>query len=273
MKKFEGYYFKHQKNGKILAIIAGYSSKDSFIQIIAENISYFFSYPLAHMKKGKGLIIEHNCFSKRGIALNIEEQGLSIKGTIYYHNLTPLKYNIMGPFSLLPMECSHQILSMHHSLSGKLDFNGSTLDFRGGTGYIEGDCGFSFPKHYLWCHCNDFPQKCSITVSIADIPFAGFHFNGCIAVVWMNGREYRLATYLGVKILEWNESCLRIKQDYYYLEIYFKNTNGHELLAPVHGGMERKIKESVTCLASFRFYERGRILLRESYKLCSYEYV
>lgn len=67
---------------------------------------------------------------------------------------TPLRSDIMGPFRFLPgMECSHGVISMGHSLEGKLDLNGKRIDFSGGTGYVETDRGRSFPSAYLWTQC------------------------------------------------------------------------------------------------------------------------
>ena len=51
------------------------------------------------------------------------------------------------------MECSHGVISMTHALEGALSINGRTLDFTGGTGYIETDRGRSFPHAYLWAQC------------------------------------------------------------------------------------------------------------------------
>ena len=79
----------------------------------------------------------------------------------------------MGPFSHLSfMECNHAILSMKHSVSGILMFNGKILNFDQGIGYIEKDWGTSFPSSYLWCQANDFfTRTTSFFLSIATIPF------------------------------------------------------------------------------------------------------
>ena len=37
-------------------------------------------------------------------------------------------------------------------------------------------------------------------LSVADIPFAGTHFTGSVGSVFFRGKEYRLATYKGLKI-------------------------------------------------------------------------
>lgn len=37
-------------------------------------------------------------------------------------------------------------------------------------------------------------------LSVADIPLLGFHFNGIIGIVLLNGKEYRIAAYLGAHV-------------------------------------------------------------------------
>ena len=39
------------------------------------------------------------------------------------------------------MQCSHGVISMGHPLEGSVRLNGETIDFSGGTGYIETDRG------------------------------------------------------------------------------------------------------------------------------------
>ena len=45
----------------------------------------------------------------------------------------------MGPFKYFPMECRHRIISMRHTLEGRLKLNGKEIDFTNGLGYIEKD--------------------------------------------------------------------------------------------------------------------------------------
>ena len=77
----------------------------------------------------------------------------------------------MGPFKYFPMECRHGIISMRHTLEGRLKLNGKEIDFTNGLGYIEKDSGRSFPSSYVWVQANDFDEPCSIMASVADIPF------------------------------------------------------------------------------------------------------
>lgn len=47
-------------------------------------------------------------------------------------------------------------------------------------------------------------------LSVADIPVMGLRFTGIIGVVLWRGKEYRLATYLGAKVVEHRDRKVRI---------------------------------------------------------------
>lgn len=279
---FEGWYFKNQFQGKSIAFIPGinidkYGGRYAFIQVITENNSYNIKYDYEDfsIEEEKLIIkIRDNIFSKQGIILNIIGQGIEIKGSIRYEDLTPIKYDIMGPFSKIPfMECSHGIISMHHKIDGMIEINGEEFFIKNGIGYIEKDSGRSFPKSYLWVHSNDFKQKLSIMVSIADIPFMKFSFKGLIAIVHYKGREYRFATYNGAKIINYNENGLSIRKGKYRLVIMVNSKNANELLAPSNGEMVRTIYESISCNATFKFFIGNKKVFDLESLNTSFEYV
>lgn len=300
-KTFDGMYYKHQGKNRIISFIAGILMGDhAFVQVITNKDSYYFSYPMSayqhgeivsdlsifnrNKKQEKDIVrflgcgfphfrIGDNTFSKDGIKICIEEKGVSIHGEIKYTKLTPLRYDIMGPFKYLPMQCKHKISSLYHELDGSLNVGKETIDFKGGTGYIEGDFGTSFPGNYLWIQCNDFPEKACIVASVADIPFIRLHFRGCICIVYIHGTEYRLATYLGVKILLYNENHIVLKQGNLRLEIEIDIGTGHKLIAPERGRMVREIRERVMCGARFKFMKDGKVLFEQRSEKASFEYV
>lgn len=247
---FDGTYYKHQKDDHTLCLIVGRSSTEKFIMVITEDFSVKVPYT-------KG-----NVFSKHWITLNIHTPQLSLYGTIHYRNLSPIKYDIMGPFAFFPMECRHGIISMNHRLKGKVWLNGEDIDFTGGQGYIEKDSGRSFPSSYVWIQANDFPKPCSIMAAVATIPFCGLHFQGCICVIQYQGKEYRLATYLGVRVLICTRKKIVLKQGKYRLEIRIAPCAGKPLHAPWEGEMVRTIREAASCPAEFRFFERNRQIFR-----------
>lgn len=257
---FEGTYYKHQKKGRTLCVIVGRCDNEKFIQVITDDFS------------AKVPFTRGNYFSKKGITLNIHAKEFTLHGTIKYYDLSPIKYDIMGPFRFFPMECRHEINSMSHRLEGTVWFNEEEIDFTGGKGYMEGDSGSSFPSSYVWVHANDFKEPCSIVASVAKIPFCGLHFRGCICVIHYRGREYRLATYLGVRVLTCTENRIVLRQGRYRLEIEVCSLNGQALRAPQNGKMVRTIREEASCPAQFHFYEKGIPLFHLYSRHASFEY-
>lgn len=267
---FEGWYFKHQSDTDEIAFIPGVNftekgEKKAFIQVITRDASFQADYPYSAFKVStrKPIIqIGENIFSYKGIKTDIQAKDFTCRGTIKYAPLTPLQSDIMGPFHFVPrMECNHGVISMKHGLSGTLTLNGRQMDFSNGDGYIEKDWGSSFPQNYMWLQCNRFTNpSCSIMVSIAKIPFAGFHFQGCICAVNFAGKEYRLATYQGVKIVRYSENELLLRQGGYCLRAEMFPDSPQQLFAPRLGVMTRRIRENMSCHARFRFY-RGDVLL------------
>ncbi len=260
MKKFfDGDYYKHTNGSDVLCFVVGRTNDEEFIQVITRDKSYNIPY------------IKGNSFSYEGIKLDIHTDELDLTGEIKYSPLSPIKYDIMGPFKFFPMECRHRVISMYHALSGNVTLNGTKMNFDDGIGYIEGDSGTSFPSYYTWLHANDFKEKCSVMVSVANIPFAGLHFKGCICVVQYGGKEYRLATYLGVKVVCCNEKEIILKQGKYRLNIKLGEICGHPLAAPDLGEMSRTIIETPACPAEYSFYIKDKQIFKMDSNMTSFE--
>ena len=253
---FQGRYYKHQKDNYTIAIIIGTSTSGDFLQVITnEEVLQYDNKDGCHI-------------SKKGLHIDYPE----VKGNIYYGKFLKLRTPIMGPFHYLPMQCSHEVISMKHTLMGSLLVKDRLYDFNGGTGYIEGDYGRSFPEEYLWLTCNDFKEDLSIMLSIAHIPFLGMHFTGCICAITYKGKEYRLATYKGVKVLVLSEKRIVLKQGNYQLTIRLVPAHALPLRSPKKGHMIGTIKESNSTQASFRFSRRGSPIFQTGSKNCSYEF-
>ena len=270
---FIGWYYKHQADGRTLVIIPGRSRVGAFIQVITDAASFNVSYSLSEFNDDGILRIGDCSFSSSGIKLCINRDDISVYGDLKYSNLIPIKGDIMGPFRFLPMECRHGVISMKHHVSGEVILNGEKLRFNDGTGYIETDSGHSFPEGYTWIQSNDFKENCSIMASIAKIPFAGFNFWGCICVVWLDGKEYRLASYRGVRIVRCEHNVIKLKQGNYHLSVIIDQREAHSLAAPKSGVMSRVIKESASCPAKFLFTKGGRTIFSGESICASYEYV
>lgn len=142
--------------------------------------------------------------------------------------------------------------------------------FANAIGYIEGDRGYSFPSKYTWTQCSF--SNGALMLSIAEIPFGGFHFTGVIGIVYLRGKEYRLATYLGAKAVKIAISEILVRQGRFTLTIRPQNHSGQPLRAPVGGAMVRTIHEHPSCMVSFCFEENGIPLLELDASNAAFEY-
>ncbi len=168
------------------------------------------------------------------------------------------------------MECRHSIWSMKHSVWGNVKINGTTYSFDGAEGYWEGDRGRSFPKEYIWTQCS-FPGG-ALMLSVADIPIAGLHFKGIIGIVYFHDKEYRMATYLGAKVVRIRNGLVKVVQGSLELEAELLERNGKTLKAPTMGNMVRTIHESAACRARYRVRKGNRTLLAFETDRASFEY-
>ena len=275
---FEGWYFKCRNASDTIALIPGVhmgkdGRKSAFVQAISREGSYWFPYPYEDFSADPHALqirVGENEFSSRIMKLRLLGQGISIIGEVEFGGFCPIAYDIMGPFSLVPfLECHHGVVSMRHSLRGSILWNSGVNQFDGGCGYIEKDWGNSFPSSYLWTQCS---EQADIMVSIADIPFCGTHFIGCICCILHGGREYRLATYLGGKAVRWCRDGFELKQGRYTLTGSFDPGQGFRLAAPQKGEMARSIHENASCYGRYRFFDGDRLVFDMASDRASFEY-
>ena len=273
---FYGWYLKCQTKTQTLAVIPALHRSGrkctSSIQIITEDGAWTVPFRREAFRKGKGNIyIGRNRFGKNGIRLSIHTPQVSAEGTLFFGHLSTLKYDIMGPFAMVPfLECRHSVISMRHSVRGTVCINGKSYSFQDALGYWEGDRGRSFPREYVWTQCS-FPGG-SLMLSVADIPLAGFRFNGVICVVYWRGREYRLATYLGARAVRIQDGAVRIVQGDLELEARLLERDDRPLKAPAMGDMVRTIHESAACRAFYRFRKGRHTLFAFETDRASFEY-
>lgn len=225
----------------------------------------------AYERTNRNIYIGENRFSEKGIHLAIHTPNVTVRGKLDFGPLFPLKYDIMGPFSLVPfMECRHSVWSMRHLVSGNALINGQKYFFRNAWGYWEGDYGRSFPKDYIWTQC--FFSDGALMLSVADIPMAGIRFTGIIGVVLWRGKEYRIATYLGARVVKMQNKMIQIKQGSLELDIRLLEASGCPLKAPLKGDMVRTIHESVSCRAFYRFRKGEHTLFAFETSRASFEF-
>lgn len=278
---FEGWYCKHNWGGNTLALIPAYhvsplGRPTASLQVVTPQGARSFDFPAKdfwaaenrfHVRMG-------DCeFSQQGCKLSLHQGDFHLEGQLEYSPFTPLKGDIMGPFRYLPMECSHGVISLHHHVAGKLSLNGSEQILDGGDGYIETDRGTSFPRQYLWAQCSwsgDSPN--GLMISVAEIPFGGRSFTGCIASVLYRGKQYRLATYYGARVHHWGPDGAALRQGPMLLEVKPLVQGGHALLAPVRGNMQRHIKEQPACPVRCKLYLHNRLLFDQICDCSGFEY-
>ena len=280
---FEGWYLKYQtRDAGALALIPAVhidsaGRRSISLQVLTGSASWWLEYPEADFQafqKRFHVQVGPNTFREEGTELRIERDGLSLHGTLHHGPFLPLSSDIMGPFRFFPgLECAHGVISMGHALRGKLTLNGEVMDFSGGTGYVETDRGRSFPSAYLWtqCACSG-PEGGGVMLSIAAIPLPVGRFTGCICAVLHKGREYRLATYRGVRIERWSADGAVIRQGRYRLSAEVLAGQPRPLQAPVEGTMGRTIHESLCAKIRYRFYEGGALLFDRTEDCASFEY-
>lgn len=273
---FGGWYYRIQSDTDTLAMIPAYhkSGQNPFcsIQMITREQSWNVPFPCETLyQKGDSMQIGPNHFGDSGIHLELESETLTAIGDLKFGPLTPIRYDIMGPFRCVPfMECRHTIKSMRHTVTGSLRINQALYDFQNAVGYLEGDRGRSFPDHYAWTQC--FLPKGSLVLSVAEIPMGFFRFTGIIAVVMWQGKEYRMATYLGAKVLHIQSGEVIIRQGSWTLSAKLLEQSGKPLLAPVDGSMVRTIYEHVICRASYHFQIQGQTVFQFVSDRAAFEY-
>ncbi len=266
--RFEGWYFKHQIGERVFSFVVSFhldarGEESAYLQFITnegaicEKIAMedcYVNLETFHIKMGK------NRFGREGCRVHLEADGLEVACNIKYGEFTELKSDIMGPFSKLPnIECKHSIVSMNHEIKGFIDINGEATELTGGTGYIEGDKGRSFPDSYIWTQCNfRYKGDHSLMMAVVEVPMAVGSIEGIIAQVLYRGKQYRLATYKGAKIVQKTRKCIGIKQDDMRLYAMALENGGFQLKAPVRGEMVRSIHENPAGRVRYVFYKDNK---------------
>ena len=263
MKKnrFFGKYYKFIGDDRFcFAVIKSHANEGDMLQVITPSKASFITDPTS-------MRIEGNV-----ITFDINQEDISIKGTITLGELHPLKKKVMGPFTYLPMECRHEIYSMYHALKGNLLIDGKEVSFDNGIGYIEGDSGTNFPKRYVWY--NSVTEQGTATFALASIPLFGFiHFTGILCFIKTKEKEYYLSTYNGAKLRKISEEEIIISKGKYSFVLKMNDKEGHLLKAPVKGNMDRYIKENLNTLTTYTLLKKDETLIQVEDPLSSLEYM
>ena len=258
---FFGKYFKFIGNdGFSFAFIKSYANEGNALQLILKEKSYVID-------DTDSIQVHDNI-----VIFNVNQDDLCIEGRLELDEFHPLKHKVMGPFTYLPMQCSHEIYSMFHRVDGTIIINGITQSFDNNLGYIEGDSGTSFPDRYIWY--NSITSEATITLAIATIPLFGFiHFKGILCFIKTKDDEYRFCTYNCAKAKLISEKQIIVKKGKYRFILDIPELSGHDLKAPVNGNMSRYIKENLCIPTKYKLLFNNKVLLEKEDELSSLEYM
>ena len=275
---FCGWYFKCQSEDESIALIPAVHTtggqRTCSIQILSAHGSLAAALPGEHCHIWRDrpcAVLGGSLFSESGIRLDLHTDTVRAAGSLRFGAFSPLRYDIMGPFSLVPaMECRHSVASMRHSVDGHLRINGRDFCFRDGVGYLEGDRGRSFPRRYAWTQCCF--DGGSLMLAVADVPLGPVSFTGVLCVIQFQGREYRLATYLGARAASIRDGTIVIRQAGLDFTAALLDRQAHPLQAPIRGAMTRIVRENVSCRAFYRFRRDDRTLFAFVTPRAAFEY-
>lgn len=273
---FYGWYLKCQSDTQTLAVIPAIhntrNKRTCSIQVITDKDVWTVTFRADSFRRiRRNIFIGENRFGEKGIHLAIHTPQVTIRGKLDFGPLFPVKYDIMGPFALVPfMECRHSVYSMRHSVRGNVCINGQKYSFQNAWGYWEGDRGRSFPKEYIWTQCCF--SGGALMLSVADIPMAGIHFTGMIGFLLWHGKEYRIATYLGARVVKMQNKMVRVIQGDLELDVQLLEASNRPLKAPMKGNMVRTIHESASCRAFYRLRRKGSTLFAFETDRASFEF-
>ena len=278
---FEGWYFKivDPTEQYAFAVIPGIAMapdgrQQAFVQRLdgkkAQAAFYEFSADAFQPEFDRFAVkVGDNYFSADHIHLHLPE----LQGELFFDHLYPWPKmlgapGIMGWYSFVPfMECYHGVVSVDHTIRGELEVYGKRVDFTGGRGYIEKDWGRSFPSSWIWMQTNHFEadRRVSLMASVANIPWIGSHFIGCIVGFLLDDTLYRFATYTGAKMkidLREQGVDLIFTDRKYRLEISAEQGHAGALVSPISGMMTGKVNESMQAKVNVRFFA-GKEMLYE----------
>lgn len=128
---FYGWYLKCQSDTQTLAVIPAIhntgNKRACSIQVITDSDAWTVMFPAdVFQRTRRNIEIGQNQFGEKGIYLAIKTPQVTVNGRLDFGPLFPLKYDIMGPFALVPfMECRHSVWSMCHPVRGNVCINGS----------------------------------------------------------------------------------------------------------------------------------------------------
>ena len=109
-------------------------------------------------------------------------------------------------------------------------------------------------------------------LSVAEIPMDPVHFTGVIGIIQLRGKEYRLATYLGAKVVKIRDSQVIVRQGALTLTATLLEKAASPLRAPQNGTMTRIVRENAACHAWYHLSDNRKTILKFETATASFEY-
>lgn len=289
--RFENWYFKlvdaRKENtlGILVGILMTHQGEEAFIEItgngISENLCVKYSLD-AVKSKDTEIQIGDNSLGLQKIILNIQKEGLTLKGEITFSSHKRLKESLwlsglMGPYKYLPfLKSYHEVVSLQHTLMGSLWVNEKQITFNEGKGYIEKDWGKVFPNVWLWAQCNHFKrQDVALMIGVARLPiFFNYYTSFAIPIYYKDQLEI-FSNYRGghiAKLYRYKGYVhLVVTQKNKILDIKIYGSDEVSCVTSRSSHMIRDVYSCDTAKIEFSITDNGKSVFEEVGTLCELE--
>ena len=109
-------------------------------------------------------------------------------------------------------------------------------------------------------------------LAVARIPLGPGAFAGIVGVVLLGGKEYRVATCLGARLVSMRDGKILVRQRGLELQAVRMEDAARPLRAPTREGMTRLIRENVSCRTAYSLKKDGRTLWELEVPNAAFEY-
>lgn len=267
---FEGWYCSVSNGQESLALLPFFyldaeGNEEAVIQLITHDAVYRFPYIEDFYTEidSQGypfLQIGENCFKRHECHILLQSEEISLRGKVFFPNPRKAQYASMGPlnkFWWLP--CRHEAGSLCHDVRGIFWLNDRRLLFSKGKGYIEGLRGFCFPSKYQWTQCCFSKGRLESIMTLVSEISRGVP--GCLCIFLYQSREYRLASYLGAKVIDNTGNTILIRQGKLSLQITVLDCgNACPMTIPTSKGLKPDAVQSVSAVIQYQCRYQNRLL-------------
>lgn len=244
--------------------------------------SYLVKYPINDYKpKNNECRYANTTFSKDGIELNLEDDEFRISGRITFGDLKKFPSNIFSPglmsyYSFLPfMESYFSLISLHHSINGKITINNNVYNFDNGSSYIEKGWGKKFPDSWLMIHCNTFTESnSSFFLTASPVKVLGATIIGIQCYIMDGEKLINFSTYKKGKITQFkrvNKTLnIELKNKTHHLDITVIPKKYGRMRVPSFRNKELYVLESSDSIVYINLLQNNNIIQSFEGKNASY---